>query len=207
MDSYICAQGANAWPFNPLATVSGSSLVCPSTQIRIIVGLLFVTFCLADCSLKIYYDYDHNISLKNYKTFGWSEEASEIKKDPAYYSELSDSVIKREVKLQLKNKGYVFTETHPDLRMHYHFVADSWSSLNPDPFGYTYDLYWLDRTMHLYEYRTGTLIIDLMDPKTNFLVWRGWAVNFQGQKKPNQVESQIKKSVQTTFNAFPLCAK
>jgi hypothetical protein len=167
---------------------------------------LLLNLCFTGCSLRIYSDYDHSVSFKNYKTFGWSnKEAFEIKTNPLYYSELSDTLIKREVKLQLKNKGYTFTSDHPDLRMHYHFVLESWTSSNPDPFGYIYDSYWIDRGVHLYEYRTGTLIIDLMDPKTDFLVWRGWAVNFKGQKKPAQVEGQIVKSVRTIFATLPYC--
>lgn len=168
----------------------------------IFYSLIF--FCLTDCSLRIYSDYDHNISLQNYKTFGWPDKKmAEIKTEPLYYNELMDKVIKREVDLQLKNKGYTFSESHPDLRMHYHIVIESWTSINPDSFDYLYNFYWLNRAVDLDELRKGTLIIDLADPKTNLLVWRGWAINFKGHKKPKQMENQIKKAVRIIFGKFP----
>jgi len=155
------------------------------------------------CSLKIYSDFDHNISIKKYKTFGWPDhEKLEIKNNPLY-NELTENVIRREVAVQLNKKGYLFSELQPDLRMHYHIVLEGWAN-NPDPFGYEYDSYWLNRDIHLYELREGTLIIDLADPKTDFLVWRGWVVNFKNQKKPNQIEKQIKKAALKIFEEFPL---
>jgi len=162
-----------------------------------------LAFCLMDCSLKIYSDFDHNISIKKYKTFGWPDhEKLDIKNNPLY-NEQTENVIQREVALQLTKKGYQFSELQPDLRIHYHIVLENWS-ITPDPFGYEYDSYWLNREIHLYEYREGTLIIDLVDPKTDFLVWRGWVVNFNNQKKAGQIEKQIKKATPKIFEAFPL---
>ncbi len=154
--------------------------------------------------MKIYSDFDRDISFANYKTYGWlSKETHEIKDNPLYYSELSDKVIKREVGLQLKNKGYTFSSLDPDLQMNYHIITEGWTTaISPDPFGYRYDSYWINREIRLSEYREGTLIIDLMDPKTNSLVWRGWVVNYKGQKKPYQVERQIEKATQKIFEKF-----
>ena len=47
------------------------------------------------------------------------------------------------------------------------------------------------------------MIIDLMDTKTNNLVWRGWAVNFLDEDKPDQIEDQIKVAVGKIFEKFP----
>ena len=162
-----------------------------------------LAFCLVDCSLRISSDFDHNISIKKYKTFGWPEnEKLEIKNNPSY-NEQTEKVIRREVAVQLTKKGYLFSELQPDLRIRYHIVMDGWAN-SPDPFGYKYDSYWLNRDIHLYEYREGTLIIDLVDPKTDFLAWRGWVVNFKNQRKPEGIEKQIKKATPKIFEAFPL---
>jgi hypothetical protein len=162
-----------------------------------------LAMCLVGCSLRIYSDFDHSISISKYKTFGWPDhEQLEIKNNPLY-NEQTEQVIWREVALRLIRKGYQFSESQPDLRMHYHIVLENWS-ITPDPFGYKYDLYWLNREIHLYEYREGTLIIDLVDPKTDFLIWRGWVVNFNNQRKPDQIEQQIKKAIQKIFEAFPI---
>ena len=153
--------------------------------------------------MKIYSDFDHNLSIKKYKTFGWSDhEKLDIKNNPLYNVQ-TEKVIQREVAVQLTRKGYVFSESQADLRMHYHIVMDGWAD-NPDPFSYEYDSYWLNREIHLYEYRAGTLIIDLADPKTDLLVWRGWVVNFKNNRKPGQIEKQIEKAAPKIFESFPL---
>jgi hypothetical protein len=153
--------------------------------------------------MKIYSDFDHNISIKKYNTFGWpAREKLEIKNNPLYDAQ-TEKVIRREVALQLNKKGYVYSDSLPGLTLHYHIVLEGWAD-SPDPFGYEYDSYWLNRVIHLYEYRAGTLIIDLADPKTNFLVWRGWVVNFKNNRKPSQIERQIKNAVPKIFKTFPL---
>ncbi len=153
-----------------------------------------MAFGLVGCSMKIYSDYDHNISIKKYKTFGWSDhEKLDIKNNPLY-DEQTEKIIRREVALQLNKREYQFSELEPDLRLHYHIIMESFA-VTPDPFGYKYDTYWLDREIHMYEYREGTLIIDLVDPKTDFLIWRGWVVNFKNDKRSlDQIERQIIKA-------------
>jgi len=168
-----------------------------------LIFCFLLAFFLVDCSMKIYSDFDRNISIKKYKTFGWPDHEKLERKNNPLYSEQADKVIRREVALELVKKGYQFSELQPDLRMHYHIVLENWS-ITPDPFGYEYDSYWLNREIHLYEYRQGTLIIDLVDPKTDFLIWRGWVVNFKSQRKPDQLEKQIKKATQKIFEGFPL---
>jgi hypothetical protein len=74
-----------------------------------LVFYLLLGFSFAGCSLKVYSDFDKDISFANYKTYGWSDkETPEIKNNPLYYSEFSDKIIMRDVELQLKNKGYIF---------------------------------------------------------------------------------------------------
>jgi Domain of unknown function (DUF4136) len=159
--------------------------------------------CLTGCSMKIYSDYDHSISIKKYKTFGWPDHEKMDIKNNTLYNAQTEKIIWREVALQLNKKGYQFSELQPDLRMHYHIVSENWA-ITPDPFGYSYDSYWINREIHLYELREGTLIIDLVDPKTDFLIWRGWVVNFKNEKKPRQIESQIIKATQKIFETFPV---
>ncbi len=171
-----------------------------------LVFYFLLAFCLTGCGMKIYSDYDHSISIKKYRTFGWPVHENLEKKNNRLYNEQTEKIIRREVALQLNKKGYQFSELQPDLRIHYHIVFDSWA-ITPDPFGYEYDEYWLNRGIHSYEYREGTLIIDLADSKTDFLVWRGWVVNFKNEKTPKQIENQIKKATPKIFEAFPLQEK
>jgi hypothetical protein len=57
---------------------------------------------------------------------------------------------------------------------------------------------------NIYSYREGTLILDLMDSKTNNLIWRGWAVSpLDSSYKPEEIDKLIKKAVAKIFNKFP----
>jgi len=160
---------------------------------------------LSGCStMKVYSDFDRDISVKNYSTFGWPESKQlETKNNPLYYNELNDKRIKNEVESQLKSKGYQFEATNPQLKIHYHIVLENHTAINTDPYGYNYGPYWLTRNVNVYEYREGTLIIDLMDTKTNNLVWRGWAVNFLDEDRPDQMEGQFNTAIRKIFEKFP----
>ena len=153
--------------------------------------------CLCGCSpMKVYSDYDREISVSSYKTFGWpSPGLIELRNNPLYYNELNDKRIKREVALRLKDLGYKYVETSSDVVIHYHIIMENRSVVNTNPLGYNYGPYWLGRNVNILEYREGTLILDLMDRKTNNLVWRGWAVDFLNEDQPEKMEEQLTKAI------------
>jgi len=153
--------------------------------------------------MKVYSDFDRDLSVKNYSTFGFSENKQlETKNNPLYYNELNDKRIKNEVGAEMKNNGYQIDSDNPQLKIHYHIVLEDRTVINPEPFG-TYGQDWLNRNVNAREFREGTLIIDLMDSKTNNLVWRGWAANFSDEDKPDQMEDQLNKAIRQIFEKFP----
>jgi hypothetical protein len=159
---------------------------------------------LSSCSImKVYSDFDRDLSVKNYSTVGWPEDRQlETKNNPLYYNELNDKRIKNEVNSQLESNGYQFEEANPQLKIHYHIVLEDRTAINPEPFG-AYGQDWLNRNVNVREFREGTLIIDLMDAKTNNLVWRGWAVDFLDEDRPDQMEAQFNKAIRKIFEKFP----
>jgi hypothetical protein len=167
---------------------------------------MFISVGLTGCGVKVYSDFDHDINFARYKTFRWAaKDTAAIHNQPNYYSALSDRLIRQEVERQLMAKEYTFSEGSADARINYHFVIESWATaVSPDPFGYTYDSYWLNREIHLSEYRAGTLIIDLMDPETDLLLWRGWVINFKSNRRPKPMKRQIVKATGKLFARFPL---
>ncbi|HEV8514450.1 MAG TPA: DUF4136 domain-containing protein [Cyclobacteriaceae bacterium] len=153
--------------------------------------------------MKVYSDFDRDLSVKNYSTFGWTnDEKLEAKNNPLYYNELNDKRIKNDVSAQLKSNGYQFDLENPQLKLHYHIILEDRSVINPEPFG-SYGRNWVDRSMNMHEFREGTLIIDLMDTKTNNLVWRGWAVDFLDEDKPDQIGDQLNNAIKKIFQKFP----
>jgi hypothetical protein len=160
---------------------------------------------LAGCSpqIRVYSDTDPDYDLWSYQTFNWGATV-EIEKgnNPLHYNELNDKRIKAAVNDQMTKRGYQLTSENPDLIAHYHIIVEDQSILT-EPYGYRYGQYWLRMQTNVYTYKEGTLIIDLMDKKTNNLIWRGWAVSAVDGVNPKKVDGLIKTAVTRIFKKFP----
>ena len=92
----------------------------------------------------------------------------------------------------------------PDLRIHYHANISE-----------RIDIDRLDRdrgyctgegcTPPVVNYEAGTLVIDVIDARTNKLIWRGWAQNTVKGMLENQdtMARQIDEAVTRMFTRFP----
>lgn len=170
--------------------------------------LLFISIfaILKGCSpqIRVYSDYDPDYDLWVYKTFDWGQKADiEKGKNPLHYNELNDKRIKTAVQEQMVMRGYRLAAENPDLFLHYHIIVDDQSVVTTEPYGYRYGSYWMRMQTNIYSYREGTLILDLMDKKTNNLVWRGWAVSAIDDVNPEKVDELIKMAVTRIFKKFP----
>ncbi|HEU5146937.1 MAG TPA: DUF4136 domain-containing protein [Chryseosolibacter sp.] len=174
--------------------------------------IMFITaaFLAAACSpqIQVYSDQDPEYAIGNFKTFDWGQKIDiEANRNPLHYNELNDKRIKSAVAEELSSRGYVLSEATPDLIIHYHIVIDDQSIVTTEPYGYFYGPYWMRMQTHVLPYREGTLIIDLMDPITNNLVWRGWATVDLGMITPEQTKEIISRVVAKIFRRFPASAK
>lgn len=171
------------------------------------ISFWFIALLLASCSpeIQVQTDFDPDYDLWTYKTFDWGQKNNiEEGKNPFHYNELNDKRIKSAVQSQLASRGYRLTEVNPDLILHYHIIVKDKSVLATEPHGYTYSSYWMRMETHIYAYREGTLILDLMDSKTNNLIWRGWAVSpLDSSYKPAEIEKLINTAVAKVFKKFP----
>ncbi len=79
------------------------------------------------------------------------------------------------VEVGMAGKGYRRAEKGmPDLLIHYHAAIRPRTDINrlDRESGYCYDG---DCRVRTIESETGTLVIDVIDTRTNKLIWRGWA--------------------------------
>lgn len=169
------------------------------------IYMLVIAQALMGCAStsQVFTDYDRSANLEEYQTFGWLPVSASIEaRDPLYYNELNDKRIKTAVANQLESRNYQFSEK-PELLIHYHIIMDDKTVVRTDPYGYYYGPYWLRSEVNVYEYREGTLIIDLMDADTNSLVWRGWITAFLKNSNPEKMDESITKSVRMIFSEYP----
>jgi hypothetical protein len=167
-------------------------------------GILLI---LAGCSpqIQVHSDFDPDYDLWTYRTFGLGPKVDiEKGKNPLHYNELNDKRIKNAVAHELTARGYVMKEEQPDLVLHYHIIVDDQSVIATEPYGYLYGPFWMRMDTHIYSYREGTLILDLMDSETNHLVWRGWAVSPVDRSYTSaELDKLVKKAVARIFRKFP----
>jgi hypothetical protein len=166
------------------------------------VGILAIIWSCSD-KIRVKSDYDRDVNLNRYKTYAWLPVKDiEAKNNPLVYNELTDKRIKKAVDLQMQIKRIQYTLDSPSLRVHYHIIIDNKTVVRPNVYGYYYSPYWMGNQTNIYQYREGTLIIDLMDASNNNLVWRGWA-STSLDNDIELTEKEIDEAVFKILREFP----
>lgn len=142
---------------------------------------IFIIFLIAlnGCSpeIRTYSDSDKQYPVDRYRTYNWAEQSkAEWQSKPLYYNELTDKRIKVAVDDALVAKGYLYAGQNADLTLHYHIMVEDRSTLTADPYGDFSAASWLEPGKSIFQYREGTLILDVVNTKSQALIWRGWAV-------------------------------
>lgn len=157
--------------------------------------LLILLLTLSGCARlplpDVQYTYDPSINYRKFRTFSWYK--AEVPPPLAggagpQFSTLVDDRVKGAVASELVKQGLnlVLDET-PDLLVAYDIAVDTAQLVAQDynlPPGYGYAYWYGYRYRYSYagvanyrsigRYDIGTLVIDLIDPDTNQLIWRGW---------------------------------
>ncbi len=174
--------------------------------------LLFSLVVLSGClTMQVQSDYDPAARFDGLQTYDWVNTDKEPAADPRFRDPLLDKRIRELVEKQLAAQGYhrVSTGT-PDFKVGYHAALEkklAVSTMN-DYYGYRAGWGWsygagTGRVMpesYVYEYEQGSLIIDIVNPKTRELMWRGSAQAEVNQKKRAE---QLAKAVQRILERFP----
>ncbi|MDB5202966.1 MAG: lipoprotein [Ferruginibacter sp.] len=160
--------------------------------------LILACFLMVSCrtSLETYYDKDAATKIEDYKTYSWLS-LSDIRKEgnAAVYTELTDARIRAAADQELALKNMQLTTGNPDLLLHYHIVVeDKTATAAGKQNTYAHGEHVMP-AIDAYQYRQGTLIIDLMDAKTNKQVWRGWATDVITAQMRKHPESHIRNAV------------
>ena len=111
----------------------------------------------------------------------------------------------------MATKGFAHSPDNPQLLAVFHLGVQD--KVQVSDWGYGYSNYYYGgahgyyggRTMDVYQYQEGRLIIDLVDAATHNLVWRGTgeAVMQGGLKTPAEVQHRIDTVVNQIMANFP----
>ena len=154
---------------------------------------------LACSTMTTSVDYDHTINWSKYSTF-------QIMTGTPAPTTFTQKRIDNGITQALQAKGWTPTTSNPTILVYSHVVLSQekqWTATSMGGFGYRG---WGGMgggmaTATQTNIPIGTLIVDLVDPNTKEMVWRGTA---QDQVKPNGESAQtIDEAMQKLFANFP----
>ena len=162
----------------------------------VLVGVMLL-FAGRSSAADVKTDYDRNTNFAQYKTYSWEQVQT---RDP-----LMVDRIKSAVNGSLAAKGLTEVPTGGDLSIVAIEVTHSQQTLDTfynnfgggrrfGGFG--------DATTTTETYRVGTLVVDLSDPATKKLVWRGSASDTLSDKSEKNIDN-LDKGVVKMFKKFP----
>jgi len=152
----------------------------------LLVAALLVAMGCATVRVKT--DHDPETDFSALRTFGWLEPplreqpkpASGEDVDPFAHNTLLDKRVRSAVEAELAERGYAPAaagET-PDFQLRYHVILRDRTRTVSQPvfvgggyhrYPYSYSGYY-----GTYTYEEGTLVLDVIDPGSEQITWRGW---------------------------------
>ena len=148
---------------------------------RRLLGLAAATMAalvLAGCAttMTVSSHVQYGIDFAKYRTYTWGAPDAlpagdpRLAADPFFRDHLQGAVEKR-----LTGRGFVLSdEDTAELLVHYHAAINQRIDVNrfDHDHGYCYDA---DCSVRVMDVEAGTIVLDIIDARTNRLLWRGWA--------------------------------
>jgi hypothetical protein len=154
------------------------------------LGLLAAQIASAQ---KVTIEFDKTVDFSKYKTFA-IREGRLNSKNPALSSDLVKKQIEADIVHHLTAKGLAQVSGPSDLNVRYTFGQARKVEVETYPAGW----YGMGTRAVRVPYAEGTLVIDLRDPSTRSLVWRGIASEEKSDaaKLEGKIDSMVKKSIE-----------
>jgi Domain of unknown function (DUF4136) len=163
------------------------------TATMLLVGCLLAGRALAQ---KITVEFDQAADFSQYKTFA-IRDGQLNSNSPALNSELVKKKIEADIEQNLTARGLTKADGRADLNVRYHFGSARKTELETYPAGWRG---WGTRVVRV-PYSEGTLVIDLRDPSTHSLVWRGIAS--EEKNDPNKIAGKLDDMVRKALEKYP----
>jgi hypothetical protein len=147
------------------------------------------------------------LDIAPYRTYDWGPADAipagdaRLDEDPVFQDQLQGAVEKQ---LAIQGITLVDDSGSPDLLIHYHANIDRRIDVNltEREYGYCQDT---DCESWVIEYEAGTLVLDVIDARTNQLLWRGWAQDSVADALGNEdrMAEKINEAVTRMMATFP----
>lgn len=161
-------------------------------------------------------DKSSNASVNDYKTYGWSSEIANIPSQKVFIApngiyvfnnESLREKIKKAIAFELSAKGYSKNESNPDMIILFRVTEQPGTLLTKNG----YQQFWDEdqnggNGLHRTKIAAGTLLINVLDNKSDKVVWQGYS---SGILKPDMINDNMKvrEAVSSIFRKFHFRAK
>jgi hypothetical protein len=175
------------------------------------LGLALLTAC---SGYTVKTDYDPAIGYATYKTFDWYAASKRAKGRSSGTDPLVDKRVRTAVQAVLESKGFrQDTVAEPDFLVTYYPIYQTKKLRTTTGFGGGYG--WGRRhwgygggtrftTSQVHKYREGTIILEIVDSRSNQLVWQGAAEGaLKHPDSPEEGQAEIDKAVRDLLAGFP----
>jgi hypothetical protein len=172
-------------------------------------AVVVTTACLlSGCTtVRVSSHSERDLAWSQYHTFEWGQPDSlppsdpRLQKDPYFRDRFEGAVEK-----QMAAKGFHLSEESavPDLWIHYHAAINERLNVNEIQSGNGYCT-GADCGPRITHYENGTLVVDIIDARTNRLIWRGWAQESVEGMLGNRarVRHIVEEGVSRMFSTMP----
>ena len=180
--------------------------------------LVLAAIAFTSCGVSAHVEKDPTVDLKNYKTFAWITDQSGANKDGKTYQNFQEKNLRDMVNDQLQKNGWRQVRSNPDVLIDYDIMVEddvkneSESVYSRPTVRYFYNPYtrrinsvyypsqYLGENSYAVPYRSGTITLNVVDTKSNNLVWQGWAETEITSRRLQQ--DDMKKVVKAIFKKF-----
>jgi len=145
------------------------------------------------------YDFDTDIDFTQYQRYQWQNSSHSV--DPISDTSLLEKRVHAITNRILTGRAIELNRQRADFSLTYHIVTHERLDVRDYGAGF-YWPYHRGPMTDIYQYTEGTLIIDMIDLKTEKLIWRGWAT--QAIEQPSIPQKQLERILKQIFDNFPL---
>lgn len=169
-------------------------------QSRSVLLPLALLFIAAVAWASISTDYDHNVNFSNLKRYSWGKVETQ--------NSLWDQRVRSAVDAQLAAKGWTLVDSGGDVVVNAFGKTTAEHTMNTFYDGFGGGWRWRgfggfgESTTTVDTYKVGSLVIDMFDPNSKNLIWRGVASDTLSNN-PEKDTKKLDGEVHKMFEHFP----
>ncbi len=120
---------------------------------------------------------------------------------PRYDNKKNRELMRTAINKEFINRGYIFQEDFPDVLVEFVILIEN--KIDTVAQRTTNYRYWSGFETDVYNYKKGTIFVNMVNTENNILIWQGSAESVI-DKEPKSVEKNIVKFIERIFRDFPI---